>query len=70
MIIDTEKPCPICGDENLPIDDRFDLCWACLPCYCGDGCGFSIRYGHLGIKTCEDPINDIERENKLAKHLD
>ena len=50
---ETEHPCPDCGDEHLPIDPRFGICWACLPCYCGQGCGFSHAYGDMGYKTCE-----------------
>jgi len=63
--------CPECGwsDEDgcTPIDDRGGVCWACMPCACGKGCGFGP--GSDGVKRCEYGMDQKEIDEKVEAQL-
>lgn len=56
--------CTDCGwtieDGVTPLDNN-GICWACLPCACGNGCGFASGLeGADGIKVCEHGMTTAE----------
>ena len=67
------SPCPDCGDgfeTRSPLHPWAGICWACLPCYCGDGCGYtSGLMGANGIKSCETEIPQPDLDERLAERL-
>lgn len=58
--------CSVCEQDDearYPIDSRYLVCWACIPCVCGQGCGFDGA--DTGRHTCEWDMTDAEIDAKL-----